>query len=93
METQTQKSDMGTQWGKKQVGQIERVSLTYTHTTCMRESGGPALQGCDSEGRNGWGRGKLNREGTYICIIMRGSHCCVAETYTTLETSYLPIKT
>ena len=41
METQTQKSDMGTQWGKKQVGQIERISLTYTHTTCVRESGGP----------------------------------------------------
>ena len=75
----------GTNW--------ENITDIYTHHVCGRERGA-ALQRCDdSEGQDEWGRGKLNREGTYTCIIMRDSHCCVAETYTTMETSYLPIKT
>ena len=30
-ETQTQRMDLWAQWGKKRVGQIEKIALTYIH--------------------------------------------------------------
>ena len=32
IETQTQRTDLWTQWGKEMVGQIERVALKYMHS-------------------------------------------------------------
>jgi len=31
METQIQRTDFWTQWGKESVGQIEKAALTYIH--------------------------------------------------------------
>ena len=36
------------------------------------------------EGESGMGDGREAQKGEYICIIMADSHCCTAETNTTL---------
>ena len=46
----------------------------------------------DLEGWDGaWG-GREAQEGGDICIIMTDLHCCTAETNTTLESNFSPIK-
>ena len=36
--------------------------------------------------------GRQSQEGEDICIHIAGSHCCTAETNTTLSSNYTPIK-
>ena len=41
---------------------------------------------CDNlEGWDGRGSGRQVQEGGDICILMGDSHCCIAETYTTVN--------
>ena len=40
----------------------------------------------------GWGAGREAQEGGTIGIIMADLHCCMAETNTTLESNFPPIK-
>ena len=48
---------------------------------------------CDSlEWWDGVGGGREFQEGRNTCILMVDSCCCMAETNTTLKSSYLPIK-
>ena len=48
---------------------------------------------CDSlDGWDGAGGGREVQEGGDMCILMADSHCCMAETNTTMESNYLSIK-
>ena len=44
------------------------------------------------EGWNGIGGGREVQEGGYICILRADSCCCMAETSTTLQSKYPPVK-
>ena len=46
---------------------------------------------CD-DSKVGWGGGREAQEGGDICILIADSHGCTAESNTTLQSNYLPIK-
>ena len=63
---------MQTQWGKKRLGQIERVALTYIHYQAAAERRELSLALCDDlEGRDeSEVGGRLPREGIYVYISL-----------------------
>ena len=66
------KTNLWRQQGKKKLGQIEKVALTYIHSWVKQIVSGKLLDNTGSPARHsvGWDwevGGKLNREGVYIC--------------------------
>ena len=88
VKTQTQSTDLWTQWRMARVGHIEQVAPTYIRTpprvsrweaaVSTGSPARPALCG-DPEAWEGGSRGRK-----YVYIITTDSCCCTAETNTTL---------
>ena len=88
-ELQTERTDVCTHMGKERVGKIGRVALTYVHGLC-KHSGKLLLQKqlslvlCGDLVGGVVRGGRKDPEAGDICTLRAGSHCCTAETNTTL---------